>query len=239
MNWMRGWRTAAIGGLLLLIVGAAATGVGSQPEDVSEVVAGHPVPPSSGDMQPNLLLGCGATPLTTMLANRSGGTGRASIILATARLTSTRAAEPSGGPPVYQKMILDSVRTLNGPHVPDDAVGWISLRSYYRAGVPLDRQLRYPDDLGSMWGPDGRMFAFYEWDAGAVGPKLITAPVVGDKVVFSQAGCWNVTGLPSQAYRGGVAQVPGSHTYDLVAQSSTGFQAVPLNVIVSLVTAAN
>jgi hypothetical protein len=202
---------------------------------LSEVVVGHAVPPSTGTIQPNLLLFCGETPLSAIMADR-GGDGRASVILATVRLTGVHAAEPAGGPPIYRKMILDSVRTLSGRAVPDGAVGWINSHSYYEPSLPLDRQPRYSDDLGALWGPEGRVFAFYEWDSYAVGPRLVLAPVVGDQVVFSQAGCWNVDGLPNRPYRGAVAQVPGSHTYELAAQATMGLRAVPLEVILGLAT---
>jgi len=237
VNWIKLWRPIVATVAAVSLTGAAA--VATRPGDLSEVVSPHYVPPNSGLNAVNLLMFCGDAPLATTLSPIpvDQPSPRVSAILAVGRLTAIRGNEPAfTGPPRYQKMVLDSVRTLGGPRVPDGAGAWINTSSRYEDWLPLSSQPVFSEDLGSLWGPDGRMFAFYLWDFYAVGPTLVTAPLVGDQVIFSQAGCWNVDGLPSRPYRGPVAQVPGSHTYELVAQSRMGFRAVPLAVVLGLLT---
>jgi hypothetical protein len=233
MNWMKVWRAVASGCAAAAVTGASAVGVAAGPDDASEVVRPHPVVRQDTGSWSDLLF-CGQTPLAEMLSSpaRPPGDPRppASVILATGRLT--RVIE---GYPGYQKMILNDVRTLRGPRVADGSAGWIEIRHVWYGSAPFEDQPRFDGDLGSLWGLDGRMFAFYEPGESSVGAVLVTAPVVGDQVIFSQAGCWNVDGLSSRAYTGPVAQLPGSRTYDLVATSLKGFRAVPLAVVVGLI----
>jgi hypothetical protein len=86
-----------------------------------------------------------------------------------------------------------------------------------------------------LWGNDGRLFAI-AWPARqagtTVGPVLRIAPIVGDQVIFSSAGCWDTTGLPSQAYHGQLAEIPGTDSYARAAAG--GLHAVPLTTVEQL-----
>ncbi|WP_204036593.1 hypothetical protein [Micromonospora qiuiae] len=53
-------------------------------------------------------------------------------------------------------------------------------------------------------------------------------------MIFSQAGCWDTTGLPSQPFTGKLAEIPGSDSY--ARASGGGFHAVPLTTVEQLAT---
>lgn len=44
--------------------------------------------------------------------------------------------------------------------------------------------------------------------------ELKITPVVGNKIVFTNAGCWGFSGLHATAFSGNLSEVPGSETAD-------------------------
>lgn len=126
-------------------------------------------------------------------------------------------------------MTLNDVRTLGGPAVRSTA-GWIPSGRGPSGPIPGPR--------GTLWGPDGRLFAIV-WPAATVGtgvgPVLRAAPVVKDQVVLSSAGCWSADGLSSTGFTGPLSEVPGSGTYARAA--ADGLTAVRLADIEALLRA--
>jgi hypothetical protein len=170
---------------------------------------------------PDAANGCAVVSLAETLAMaRQGG---ASVIIATGTLTGRTAQDTE----IYYQMTLSSVRTLSGPPLTGNTA-WVGSGRGPAGPIPSA-------DAGALWGNDGRLFAI-AWPARqsgtTVGPVLRIAPIVGDQVIFSSAGCWDTTDLPSQAYHGGLAEIPGTESYTRAATS--GFHAVPLTTVEQL-----
>jgi len=186
------------------------------------VVTLRPWTSASSTTPPGPANGCAVTSLRDTLAMaRQGG---ASVIVADGELTGRTVTDTQ----IYYQMALHSVRTLTGPAITGD--GWIAGNRGPSGPIP-------GADAGALWAPDGGMFAI-AWPATqtgtTVGPVLRIAPVVGDQVIFSTAGCWDTTGLPSQPYHGNLAAIPGSDAYARAAPD--GFHAVPLSTVEQLLS---
>lgn len=169
--------------------------------------------------------GCASVPLPqTLTAAQQAG---ASVITARGSLTGRSATDGQ----VYYQMLLSSVRTLSGPVVRSGSTAWVG--SGQGPSGPI------PGDLGGLWATDGGLFAIV-WPAQqtgtAVGPLLRLAPVTAGNVVFSAAGCWDSSGLPSQPFSGALAQTPGSGTYARAARDE--FRAVRLAAVTALLASS-
>ena len=169
--------------------------------------------------------GCASVSLARTLATaRSSG---ASVVVARGTLTGNRVQD---GGPVYDAMILRSVRTISGPLIASGSVGWVFGARGQSGPLP-------GADAGALWAADGQLFAIV-WPRRAtgltVGPTLRIAPLVNGQVIFSAAGCWDATGLPSDAFTGRLAEIPGSDSSSRAAGS--GFHAVPLATVEQLAT---
>lgn len=179
-------------------------------------------PQPAATAPPDMANGCGSVSLrdTLAVARQSG----ASVIVANGSLTGKTVADTQ----IYYEMVLSSVRTLSGPPISSGTSGWIGSGRGPAGPIP-------GADTGALWAPDGRLFAI-AWPARqtgtTVGPTLRIAPIAGDQVVFSSAGCWDTTGLPSRPYAGGLAEIPGSNTY--TRSAANGFHAVPLATVEQL-----
>jgi hypothetical protein len=104
-----------------------------------------------------------------------------------------------------------------------------------RAGTTIEicADQRGPSCQTPMTLPAGtRMVAI---DTGTtVGPVLRVAPVVGGQVIFSSAGCWDTSGVPTQPFHGRLTEIPGSGSYGRAAAG--GFHAVPLSTVERLIS---
>jgi hypothetical protein len=170
---------------------------------------------------PDAANGCAVVSLADTLAMaRQGG---ASVIIATGTLTGRTAQDAQ----IYHQMRLSAVRTLSGAPL-TGGTAWVDSGQGPAGPIPSA-------DAGALWGNDGRLFAI-AWPARqagtTVGPVLRIAPIVGDQVIFSSAGCWDTTGLPSQAYHGQLAEIPGTDSYARAAAG--GLHAVPLTTVEQL-----
>jgi hypothetical protein len=173
-----------------------------------------------------------ATPSVTLDSGCSGQSVRAtfahviqhggSVIIATGTLTG-RSATTTDGP--FDQMRLAGIRTLLGPSLPATTIAWL------RTVGPVSGA-----NAGSLWATDGRLLALAvpasPPNAPADGPVLTTAPIVNGRVIFSTAGCWLPTGLPSRPFTGKLAEIPGSASY--VHAQVDGFQAVPLATVAAV-----
>jgi len=210
----REWRLAFAMGGGLVVVAIVALAAVLQPWAAPPRQDGAAEPAGAGKSPGGS--GCASVSLPEALAlARRGG---ASVIVANGSLTGKTAAHGQ----IYYKMALRSVTTLSGPAVASGSAGWIA--SPQGPGGPIPGA-----DAGALWATDGHLFAI-AWPARetgtAVGPVLRVAPVVHGQVIFSSAGCWDTTGLPTQLYRGPLAEIPGSNSYARAAKD--GFHAVPL-----------
>ncbi|HEX6499848.1 MAG TPA: hypothetical protein VF054_12565 [Micromonosporaceae bacterium] len=210
------WLVAASGGVAAAAIVVVVTSLGAP--------SPHSVVPGERDSPPPAVAnGCAVIPLsqTLAMARQSG----ASVIVATGTLTGKTADRQ-----LYHEMTLQSVQTITGPPIASGSSGWINGQQGPAGPVP-------GTDAGALWAPDGRLFAI-AWPETAtgttIGPVLRIAPVVGDKVVFSTAGCWDTTGLPTQPYHGTLAEIPGSNSYARAATS--GFHALALTTVEQLLT---
>lgn len=186
--------------------------------------AGPPAPSAAG--------GCAAVSLPETLATavRRG----ASVIVADGSLTGKTAAGSATGGEIYYQMLLRSVRTLAGPAVASGSTGWIASGRGPAGLIP-------GADAGALWGTDGHLFAIAapaaELGTGTtVGTVLRVAPVTHGSVIFSTAGCWDTSGLPSRPYHGPLAEIPGSGSYQRATPS--GFHAVPLSTVEQIASRA-
>ncbi|MGW4527481.1 hypothetical protein [Amycolatopsis sp. NPDC004378] len=179
-------------------------------------------PQPAATAPPDIANGCGSVSLrdTLAMARQSG----ASVLVANGSLTRKTVADNE----IYYEMVLSSVQTLSGPPITSGTSGWIGSGRGPAGPIPSA-------DTGALWAPDGRLFAI-AWPARqtgtAVGPILRIAPVAGDQVIFSTAGCWDTTGLPSRPYSGSLAEIPGSNSY--TRSAANGFHAVPLATVEQL-----
>lgn len=160
--------------------------------------------------------GCAVVSLQQTLDEaRQGG---ASVIIATGTLSGTTTVDGD----VYGQMVLRSVQTLSGAAIAPGTTGWIAGARGPSGPIP-------GTDTGALWGPDGRLFAIV-WPAQkagtSIGPVLRIAPVVADEVIFSSAGCWDVSGLSSRPYHGALSEIPASNSYARASES--GLHAVAL-----------
>ena len=204
-------RSLAIGALAAAVIAALAVW---QPWTTA--------PQPAATAPPDMANGCGSVSLrdTLAMARQSG----ASVIVANGSLTRKTVYDNQ----IYYEMALNSVQTLSGPPITSGSNGWIGSGLGPSGPIP-------GADTGALWAPDGRLFAIV-WPARqtgtTVGPILRIAPVTGDQVIFSSAGCWDTTGLPSRPYSGRLAEIPGSNTYTRSAVN--GFHAVPLATVEQL-----
>jgi hypothetical protein len=149
------------------------------------------------------------------------------VIVATGTLTGAAAssASASGLPgSTYYAMTLRAVRTLAGPPISSGSTGWIAGAAKGSA-VTTEGQ--------SLWAPDGALFAIVT-PAGAgapVGPVLRVAPVVNGQVIFGDAGCWDIDGLPASPYHGGPLAGPTPVNGPYLGPASEGLYAVPLTEV--------
>ena len=150
----------------------------------------------------------------------------ASVIVATGALTgkSVTGNPATAGSPAFYAMTLSSVQTLRGPVVATGSTAWIPGPA---AGTSASV-------TSALLAPGGRLFAIVEPQAvthDLVGPTLRLAPIVGQDVVFSPSGCWDVTALQPSPYQGSTSfkAVPdetfGGHAHPA---AQNGLYAVPL-----------
>lgn len=172
-------------------------------------------PPAAGPAQ--VADGCAVIPLAEVIA--AAKTSGASVIVADGTLTGRSARSEL----IYHEMALTSVRTLTGPSVAIGSHAWVSGQVGPSGPVP-------GADAGALWGPHGGLFAIVT--PSAVGPLLRVAPVVGDQVILSSAGCWDAGTLRTRPFTGRLSEIPGSDSYTR-AQAS-GFHAVRLSDIETL-----
>jgi hypothetical protein len=184
----------------------------------------HLTPGATGSANPPGASGCASIPLRDVLAMaRQGG---ASVIVADGSLTGRSVVDGQ----VYDQMALRAVRTLSGPAIASGGAGWVASVRGPAGPIP-------GADAGALWAPDGRLFAI-AWPARetgtTVGPVLRVAPVVDGQVIFSSAGCWDTSGLPTRPYHGPLAGIPGSGSYARAAAG--GFRAVSLTIVERLIS---
>ncbi|PYC88420.1 hypothetical protein C7C46_00670 [Streptomyces tateyamensis] len=150
----------------------------------------------------------------------------ASIIVAKGTLTGHTG--PEGLP--YAEMQLTDVHTLSGPSMASGSHVWAN--SAHGPSGPIPGA-----DAGALWATDGSLFAIiWPQPSGGflTGPTMSVAPVVGNQVILSTAGCWNTTGLTSTPFTGPLAEIPGSDSYTRAAVN--GLHGVPLDTIQALAT---
>ncbi|MEO3781861.1 hypothetical protein ABGB12_00905 [Actinocorallia sp. B10E7] len=171
--------------------------------------------------------GCDNRPLKDDFAEarRAGAT----IVIARATLT----GRSSDGPEIFAEASLDSVQVLAGPPVANGFSAWIS-GARGRSGP-------FPGtDSGALWAPDGRMLAII-WRGSPpdqttrIDATMRVAPIVGEELILSTAGCWSARDLPSTPFTGRLSEIPGSDSYTRAAER--GFHAVPLPMAISLARA--
>ena len=209
------WRRVVGGGAatvaLALAVVAVTTDSFHLPETIGPAATTSPAP-----LQQYGSVGCAVESLQQTLDEaRQGG---ASAIVATGTLSGTTTVDGE----VYDQMVLRSVQTLSGAAIASGTTGWIAGARGPSGPIP-------GTPAGALWGPDGRLFAIV-WPAQktgtSIGPVLRIAPVVADEVIFSSAGCWDVSGLSSRPYHGTLSEIPGSDSYARASES--GLHAVAL-----------
>jgi hypothetical protein len=178
---------------------------------------------------------CASVPLQAEIA--SAVHRGASVIVGYATLSGTSAASAaaSGGPAggEWNAATLRSVQTVAGPAIASGSTAWIpapgSGSPSSGSGVSLEGQ--------SLWAPSGELFAI-AWPKAAagspVGPVLMVAPVVGRQVIFSDAGCWDITGLPATSYKGSTplsVRPGGANVNGALASAGDHLYAVPLSAV--------
>ncbi|MFI5915339.1 hypothetical protein [Dactylosporangium sp. NPDC051541] len=202
------------------VIVAALLRAGGTPPVSAAPAAGSGAPPVAGTASAAAAAagagGCAVVPLAADLGEaRAAG---ASIVLAHGTLTGRTVPEPR----VRAEMALGGVETLAGPVVADGAKVWVPTARGPAGPLP-------GADAGSLWGPDGALFGIV-WPQrlthDPTGPTLRVAPVVGEQVIFSAAGCWSGGGHP---FAGPLAEVPESGDYARAAR--TGFDPVPLDTV--------
>lgn len=137
----------------------------------------------------------------------------------------------------YHEVVLTNIKTLAGPHVENGATAWIQVPE-----VTGPKNTSEPAAItgfgapsGPLWGPDNSFFGLYlpqKVNKGPLGTILQQLPLVGDKVIFKPAGCWNsftIGNLTGTPYHGPLTEVPGSGAYADLAPR--GFVALPLTSI--------
>jgi hypothetical protein len=167
-------------------------------------------------------VGSGCGPLRQLLAT-AASRGQ-SIIEGYGHLTGRSVTEDRSP---YHQMRVTDVRTVSGPLVPTTVLGWIRTTPYPAA----------TGDIPGLWAPDGHLVAIVTPAHVAnttLGPLLSTAPVVGDNVVLSMAGCWTDTSLNTTPFTGPLQEVPGSNAYNLAKQFG-GLHAYPLADLIRLI----
>ncbi len=176
---------------------------------------------------------CAAVPLKDAIA--SAVRGGASVIVATGKLTgqSVTGNIATAGAPAFYAMTLSSVQTLRGPAIASGSTAWVPGPAPGAAVSP---------EGSALLGPDGKVFAIASPKAathGLVGPTLRLAPIVGGDVVFSSAGCWDVTGLQASQYRARtpLKSVPGGLEFAADA-AGHGLYAVPLATVEQIAATA-
>ena len=161
--------------------------------------------------------GCADRPLKESLAawaGTSGGVWRAHV-----RLTGQTTQTEDG---VYSELEIVDPRPIAGKAV-DLRTGWVAGGTGPDGTVRLTR-----GSEGALWAPDGTAVVVADPAQALTGDpshvELRLAPVVGDDVVLSNAGCWNDSTLHTGPFTGGLAEVPGTQTADAVRPS---LQALP------------
>ncbi|MGW8358415.1 hypothetical protein [Streptomyces wedmorensis] len=148
-----------------------------------------------------------------------------SFVVAKGTLTGRSHAMERTGERMYE-MRLSGIRTFFGSSVAEGSLVWIpsaTSRSGAIAGQPS----------GSLWADDGSLMAFLNPTPvvreDLPGPYTRVAPVVGDRLIASAAGCWGPGGLPSEPYTGKLAEIPGSNSYRRAAV--TGIRSISLEEV--------
>lgn len=188
------------------------------------------LPPKTDSPSPKATAGmpaaaCADLPLKDHFAEarRSGAT----VVIAHATLT----GRFSDGPEIFAEASLHSVQVLSGPPVTNGFSTWIS-GARGRSG-PFTGT-----DSGALWAPDGRMLAIIwrvpppDQPTNTIETTIRVAPIVGEELILSTAGCWSARDLPSTPFTGRLSEIPGSDSYARAAER--GFHAVPLSMAISL-----
>jgi hypothetical protein len=212
-RWVAGGGAVTVA--LVLAVVAVTTGSFHPPDDIGPAAT---TSPASLEQQHGAA-GCAVVSLQQTLDEaRQGG---ASAIIATGTLSGTTTVDGE----VYGQMVLSSIQTLSGAAIASGTTGWVDSARGASGAIP-------GADAGALWGPDGRLFAIV-WPAQkagtSIGPVLRIAPVVADEVIFSSAGCWDVSDLSSRPYQGALSEIPGSDSYARAAEN--GFHAVAVATV--------
>jgi len=192
-------------GLLLAGCGSATTGAST----VGRTIAPTDQPASAGQSSPASRAATGGCGPLGLRLRSAAGRGQ-SLVTGYGRLTGhTRAG--------YREFELTGLRTLAGPAVPSRLTSWLSAPPGRAAAAA---------DAGGLWAPDGRLVALLT-PGGGPGMIASPAPLVGDRVILSAAGCWSDPALTGSRFTGELAEVPGSDGYRLAEQAG-GFTNYPL-----------
>ncbi|MEU9293811.1 hypothetical protein [Streptomyces sp. NPDC048266] len=158
---------------------------------------------------------------TFSYARETGG----SFVVAKGTLTGRNHTMARTGERMYE-MRLSGVRTFFGPSVAEGALVWIPTDT--TSAGPIAGQ-----PSGSLWATDGSLMAFLNPTPLAreelPGPFTRIAPVVGDRLISSAAGCWGPGGLPSEPYTGKLAEIPASNSYRRAAVA--GIRSISLEEV--------
>ncbi|MFF0484861.1 hypothetical protein [Streptomyces sp. NPDC004435] len=166
---------------------------------------------------------CGDTPWEQHFsyAREIGG----SFVVAKGTLTGRDHTMERTGERMYE-MRLSGIRTFFGPAVAEGALVWIPSATTRAGGI-------MGQPAGSLWATDGSLMAFLNPDPGAreelPRPFARIAPVIGDRLVTSAAGCWAPGGLASEPYTAELAEIPGSDSYQRAAV--TGIESISLKKV--------
>lgn len=173
--------------------------------------AGAAGSPSPTETAADLGMGCAQTSAKETLTTWAGSRG--GVVRAHVQLTGKQATTDDHGLlSVYSELKITDPKVVAG-HGPDITSGWV-LGGKRADGTP--ELTRGP--VGSLWGPDGTAVLVIDPAhtlAGNPGKvELHITPVVGNDIVFTNAGCWGFQELRTTAFSGDLSEVPGSETAD-------------------------
>ena len=162
--------------------------------------------------------GCADVSVKESLPSRAGPRG--GVVRAHVQLTGRQTTiNDHGAVSVYSELTIVDPDLVAG-HDPHILTGWV------RGGKTADgtaQVAREPE--GALWGPDGAAVLVINPAKTLLDNpdkiELGVAPVVGDSVITSNAGCWGFSDLTSKPFSGMLSDVPGSETADSVRGSAS------------------
>lgn len=160
--------------------------------------------------------GCASLPTKEALPSRAGPHG--GVVRAHVQLTGRQTTiNDHGAVLVYSELNIGDPSLVAG-HDPHVLTGWVRGGKTAHGTPQLARE---PD--GTLWGPDGAAVLVINPAKTLLDNsnkvELDVAPVVGDNIITSNAGCWAFSDLPSKPFSGRLSEVPGSETTDSVRGS--------------------